>query len=108
MGTRAQRQTPRVHEAGMLQLPSLSADDDGVRDGKVYSAETKNGLACILRCLCLEPGKRYPFFLYFEPTELAFGTPRTMDVVFRDMDSGCVLGGSTYNLALVKGEESEK
>jgi hypothetical protein len=79
-----------------------------VSDGKVYSVETKRGLACILRGLCLEPGKRYPFFLYFEPTELVFGTPQTVDVVVRDMDSGCVQGGSTYSLALVKGEELEK
>lgn len=76
-----------------------------ISKGHVFSVETKKGLAGILRGLCLEPGKRYPFFVYFEPTELAVGKPRTVDVVVRNVDGGCVQGGSVYKLALVEDQD---
>jgi hypothetical protein len=75
-----------------------------VGGGRILSVETKEGLACVLSGLCLDPGKRYPFFLYFEPAVLVAGQPRTVDVVVRDIETGRVEGGSTYNITLVKGD----
>jgi hypothetical protein len=58
------------------------------------------GQTHVLSGLALEPDKRYPLFLYFEPEGLKIGQTQTVHVVRRDAKSHCVEGGSTYRIVI--------
>jgi hypothetical protein len=58
------------------------------------------GQTHVLSGLALEPGKRYPLFLYLEPEGLKIGQTQTVHVVRRDAKSHCVEGGSTYRIVV--------
>ncbi|PNP73907.1 hypothetical protein FNYG_12758 [Fusarium nygamai] len=107
----AEKHTEKLHDfmkRGRFRFQAcqqMLLDIRRVGKGHVFSVETKKGVVGILRGLCLEPGKRYPFFVYIEPTELAIGKPRTIEVVVRDVDGCGVQSGSTYKLALVEDQD---
>jgi hypothetical protein len=54
--------------------------------------------------IVLEPGKRYPLFLYLEPEGLKLGRPAVIHVIQRDPHTKRVEGGCTYHVVLTPGK----
>jgi hypothetical protein len=46
----------------------------------------------------MEPSKRYPLFLYFEPEHIQIGQTQTVHFIERDAKTHRVEGGSTYRI----------
>jgi hypothetical protein len=51
--------------------------------------------------LTLEPGKRYPLFLYFEPNQIKVGDRQLVHVIKRDAKTHRVEGGCAYQIVVV-------
>jgi hypothetical protein len=80
-----------------------------VHEGRLLIVQSGHrGVFGVLRGLRLVPQRRYPFFVYLEPSVLCAERVESVNVVVRDVKTGEVEGGSTYEVALVKGGHRSK
>jgi hypothetical protein len=89
------------HACGQMLL-----DIRRVAGSPILLAEGGKRKTCVLSELEIEPGKRYPLFLYFEPERIQVGQTQTVHVIQRDATNHRVEGGSTYHIVVTpKGEK---
>jgi hypothetical protein len=67
----------------------------------ILMADRSDRRTHVLTGLTLEPGRRYPLFLYFEPDEIKVGERQLVHVIKRDAKTHRVEGGCTYQIAVV-------
>jgi hypothetical protein len=66
----------------------------------IFMAEREKRKTYAINEIVLEPGKRYPVFLYVEPRDLRADRPEVIHVIERDAHTKRVRGGCTYHIAL--------
>jgi hypothetical protein len=78
----------------------MSQDIRRVAEGPLLFAEGGERTTHLLSGLVLEPGKRYPVFLYLEPEHLEVGETQEVHIVSRDTKTKRAQGGCTYHIVL--------
>lgn len=94
---RTLRERGRYSAKACLQM---IADIGGATSGPFFLANREERKTHAFRFI-LEPGKRYPLFLYFEPGSIAVGGRELVHVIKRDAVTHRVEGGCSYQIVVV-------